>query len=579
MAFQQPIARPSRRAATPPPIQTAAPTRKEPERLQGSQEWILFSPNPFRAAHSKSEAPHTPHTAARSRLSDFGSLDTAAESGKQARDDYDENDGEETEDLDSLDDGLHAFCDRTSDEAKGAFASSADPVLPTHDGLGTFPGDSSPVQQQFWHHEQRNPRRRRHSLRRSSLQKKSDAQNESEQQHGSVQDERFERIEAWRLDQSRAIMDEIEKQSRRQRRRSRLSVTSAAVEQTSARDATAQTSPQHDEQTPETTHDADPEPEAESFWTRLTRRVIRDLMGIDEATLSYIFGEALPSQTAGVDSGSPSTNTLKSKSQSTTLDSQLVIKEQSWEERLFARIARELGVLVHQISEHPGAFTAFLKTQEQSEYAGLPTPSTFSSNEAFQRRTSHHRPSHKHRRRHSAAMTDPSLFGIEEEVEDDNEVKPQDAQWESARLQRERAYWERDLDVKMVFGYLRDRLSSSPRSSPSIPAQALFTPKFSPSTKAVSTAPPQDSLRRAALIRHHHPLVSKSIARSQTIASSILPLSPVLGRRPNNLVDADGASSCASQSTKKSKTRHSGSLSLGSSRNYWDIGGPTYGEV
>ena len=113
-----------------------------------------------------------------------------------------------------------------------------------------------------------------------------------------------------------------------------------------------------------------------------------------------------------------------------------------------------------------------------------------------------------------------------------------------------REYWERDLDFKMVFGYFKDRFSNSHR-----PASA--------------SSSPQDPIRRAAIIRQHHPLVARNYtSNNRTSASRLSSHHTYHGlRRPT--------SSCASLSIRSSQ-KDRGSLvrsGRGSSRNYWDIGG------
>lgn len=333
-----------------------------------------------------------------------------------------------------------------------------------------------------------------------------------------------------------------------------------------------------------------PEPsrtERLSFWERLTRRVIRDLIGIDDATLEYLFGESLPEEPPKPTASAASA--IVDFAENTILDDEPTASEtSSWDQKLLGRIAKELGILFNHISDHPGAFSTYLRTQEMPPYAGLPNPETRShaSRPLPSRRTSNEQSPtatdalltptmpHQHHRRHSVMTMDPSLWGIEEEEE---EARPPSASVEAARLKREKDYWEQDLDVKMVFGFLRNRLTSSSSSSTTSSTPAVPAHSSSMSAQATTTAPQQqtDSLRRAALIRHHHPLVSRTsttpsqpIRRSSgtsNILASGAPLSPILGRRSNRGADTE---SCASQSTKRSRTGRSGS-----SRNYWDLGG------
>ena len=631
MAFQQPIQRPSRRAATPPPIATKSQAAKKAEPITESQEWVLFSPAPQRNDKDENNAadalptatPVTPRSFPRSRLSDFGSLDTAAVSARHqspSQRDEQEQHPEDDDEADSLDDGLHAFNEPTSVSNPSAHhcldSSIAEPVLPAHDGLGGFAGRSTPMQQQLWQHEKYNPRRhmkRPSTLRRSSVQKRLDALNEAQQKDTpkDAAEERNIRIEKWRLEQSQAIMEEIEKETRRRRRKSRLSRTSMPPPEMDVSESKENIAPEQ----AIITFSNEPVPQAESFWAR-TRRVIQDIIGIDDSTLTYIFGEALPGAEE-TDTSRPtreplSTQQMIAHAEQTVPDTVDPTKDiSSWQDNLLARIARELGSLVNQLSEHPtSAFSTYPKVQETVPYAGLPTPTEIMTPAGFLSfqpapatapiREPHARA--RHRRRLSTTRTDPSLFGIVEESAVDDLVDEGapvlqhtqaptfQAQAEQSRQQREREYWEKDLDINMVLGFLRNRFgrgTSQLLSDTLSPGSELSGNTTRPTFSSTAFSSGPDSLRRAALIRHHHPLVSRNInslrAASQphTATSSQLPpmpLSPILGRRNSSVID-DAASSCASQSTKKSKTRHSGSLSLSSSRNYWDIGGPSWGEV
>jgi hypothetical protein len=108
--------------------------------------------------------------------------------------------------------------------------------------------------------------------------------------------------------------------------------------------------------------------------------------------------------------------------------------------------------------------------------------------------------------------------------------------------------WERDLDIKLVFKYLRSHFSSRPTSI-----------TVSGGTSHLATSSTLDSAAKAARVRLHHPLVSgrtRPVERRTFKVTS--PSSPVALRH---------ASSCASQSTRRSARRSSVS-----SRHYWDIG-------
>jgi hypothetical protein len=111
--------------------------------------------------------------------------------------------------------------------------------------------------------------------------------------------------------------------------------------------------------------------------------------------------------------------------------------------------------------------------------------------------------------------------------------------------------WERELDIKLVFKYLRSRFSSRFSSSPSGAA---------PSHHLASPSSALDIAAKAARVRQHHPLLSSRPRTAERRAfKAMAPSSPVALRR---------APSCASQSTRRSARRSSCS-----SRHYWDIGG------
>ena len=572
MAFQQPQQRPQplRQVSPAKPVVTdttvpASPARKRT--IDESQEWILFSP-----AQNDSSTAQTARTA--THLSDFGSLETHIRS--QPIGNSQDNDltcqGTELDDdgaeLDSLDDGLHAFHHPFS-PSSNHLDQSGGTVLPTHDGFGTFPS-SAGLQEQLWQFERYNPHRKRHVRRRSSVQKKLDAMEEEEEM--DVEDERTARIEKWRLEQSKAVLEEIEKETRRRRRRmSRISGGTGSIDMRSnlhenAAAAVMMRQGQVIHEEPETVKSEEVRP-SESFWQRITRRVIRDLIGLDENTLSVIFGESLPEEASPTPT-QPSPIAVATASpplSRVTFDD----PGYSWEVKLLNHIARELGVLVHQLTEHDGrAFNTYLRTHEEPDYAGLPI-----------RETPRRQPSLRQRRRQQPITTstdptftptlsqppltpidapDTSLWGIEEDPLED-----------SAELQQEREYWERDIDVNMIFSYLKRRFSHSqpapqpPYTSttfePSLPLPSSWATV--PTASALGTSP--ESLRRAEVIRRQHPLVSRAAAQAQSRRRDSLlkrhQVQQILQKRA-------GSSSCASQSTKRSRRS-------GSSRHYWDIGG------
>lgn len=606
MAFQQPQRpRPARPLSFSQPAQQqpAEPAPVSPQRkrsLVESEEWVLFSPSETGRTHTTSTE-RTPRTAGLSQLSDFGSLETAARSEGYAEQDDDDltcqgtdpDEEGDTEELDSLDDGLHAFHEPSLNPQEPGESSQT--VFPTHDGLGTFPASSAAVQEQLWQFERYNasPRKTKVARRRSSVQRRLDSLEETE---ALEHDERRERIERWRLEQSRALLEEIEKETRRRRRMSRASIarsTAGSVVGESSR-AAAQAGPSMTEASRlGTSHDDSSD--NESFWQRFTRRVIRDLMGIDENLLSVIFGESLPEEATAT----PSTPRADPKdvlaAAAAAESANNTYPGDSWEHRLLERISRELGVLVHQLSEHPGAFSTYLRAQEAPAYAGLPSSTTNASTRRPSIPATTPGAATVDAQSQSASSivfaptvppqptsySEASLWGIEEEPEP--APAPLGAADASIHGQREREYWERDLDVKMVFNFLKERFSSRPTSpvNGSSPngvnrRDSAFHPK---------SADGSGSQERAAMIRQHHPLVSRNLPTSSgqghsDHASSSRPAPnatttitvpvPVPVSRQNlqrsRLGNRNAGSSCASQSTRRSKRS-------GSSRNYWDLGG------
>lgn len=576
MAFQQPQQRPqaarqasvSKRANDSPPL--------ERKRTIESQEWILFAPaqNEDTASHTS----QTPRTA--TYLSDLGSLETHVRSQPIASTTEEgegtclgtevEDDGGE---LDSLDDGLRAFSHDPFSTTPYQLDQSGGTLLPTHDGLGTFTS-SAGLQEQLWQFERHNPHRRRHVRRRSSLQKRIDEVEEDQELDPA--DEKMARIEKWRLEQSKAVVDEIEKETRRrQRRMSKMSAISRVTEESAIPESVAVQSTKGEEPTiyeePEAVKGEEQEP-SESWWQRITRRVIQDLIGLDEKTLSVIFGEEL------ADGSTPTPVQLSPLATAAATESRVTFRDHdhSWEGKLMERIAKELGVLVHQLAEHEGAFSTYKRMQQTpQDYAGLPPLSNQEARQPSlrqQRRKLSTRESDKPsseplfeptmpQQHHLSSEPDTSLWGIEEEP-----IQLSTA--EATRAKQEREYWERDIDVGMIFSYLRRRFASD--STTTTTAQPQPTPTTAgplPASWATST----DSQRRAEQIRRQHPLVSRAAERAATQNKR----RDSLIRRHQTQKRASGGSSCASQSTKRSRR----SRDAASSRHYWDLGHSATGSV
>lgn len=599
MAFRAPTHAPQRQHQPYPTTARATPVASSLQNQEedDSKEWVLFSPSQADFTPTTSTE-RTPRTAAGlSRLSDFGSLDTAARSlGTDDEGDEPEDDGTE---LDSLDDGLPAFREPASSRPQR----QGDPaILPVHDGLGTFQASSQHVQDQLWQHEVNNPRRRQEGRhrRRSSIQRRLDTVDEPGSGH--LDHDRWQRIETWRMEQSRALLHEIEKETRRRRRNSKASSRSerSFVKQDNPDVAEAHKSKVGGAHAGSPSPDTQDESEEETFFTRITRKVIRELMGIDDSLLSVIFGESLPSENDEVHGNGSDTRADPDEDEKMLDANETIQENDSWQSKLLERIARELGMLVHQLCEHPGAFSTYIRssTNFSNDYAGIPVSHPRSSPRSPQpsRSSSISRsaqsPHFLPTLHDASASTHEALWGIEEEehypLNSSSPLPPgttpntagatQNNTPESTRLRQEREYWERELDINMVFQYLRNRLGNE-RANPSVTSSARGHHSHTANTDSG-----QDLSHRAAIIRQNHPLVAGAHARSQTQFQHQLQLrtnssgnepsstSPIQHRhRPIRRT----SSSCASQSSKvsASTTRTLGIGESGSSRNYWDIGG------
>lgn len=562
----------------PEPVATSAATQQAAQPLEASEEWVLFSPTaPSTTARTHTTSTdRTPRTAGLSRFSEFGSLDTAARSDQDG--DEGTNLGTE-EELDSLDDGLRAFHEPSEyGAAPSKLLESGETVLPTHDGLGGFLPDAT-MQEHMWQFEQP---RRRVARRRSSVQRHFSVLDDADEVN--QEQDRRQRIEKWRLEQSKALLEEIEKETRRRRRMSTLSAARSRIE------STQQAAPVPVPAAATSVADVQSESSDEgtenlSFWQRITRRVIRDLIGLDEDTLSVIFGESLPEDSSTPKAGSPIDLSPDKILEEAGIDPNTIPNDEGWQTRLLERVAQELGTLVHQLSEHPGAFSTYQRAQSAPEYAGL-TSTKLTSTSTTDLHSSRPisipntttSPASAHFAPTFPTHSEASLWGIEEEpVEADpldsfrTQQTPADNIAED--LVREREYWERELDVKMIFNFLVKRFSSRRSSVSSPPRRA----SIAPSTSASGTDDGLTSARRAAIIRQHHPLVSRTTDRGLPTSSSSQSremkrkdatfrayYNPSASLRHQKL---RSNSSCASQSTKKSKR------STNSARNYWDLGG------
>ncbi|KAK3378119.1 hypothetical protein B0H63DRAFT_237151 [Podospora didyma] len=547
-----------------------APPRTRSE-LNGSQTWVLFTPGTDAGTTTSylSSVHDDQITPGRSRISDLDSLGTAVRSDFNSEpnnsavpsDLLSESAAEDDAEFDSLDSHLPDF--RTIPNAyKQQEVPHTATVLPGHDGLGSFRFEAQMMdveaQDRLYAFERYNPhrvKRRRESFDLSRL----ELENEEAQEL-----ERNRRIEAWRLEQSQLLLDNIQKETRR-RRQSEASLrgkTSPARETADgSKSRSVVDGAGGDSQLATDWHDQDePQPSASSdgLWNRITRKVICDLMGIDDKLLAILFGEVVPDEedpasrpkASTMDSSTPAFAHMESESS----------HDSTWQLHMLERIARELGLLIHQMSSHPGAFSTYSRIQQTPlPYAGLPviseTPAEVNEDTQKVDDSNSSMPQFKPTVAQSADIlgAQPSEAPTPA-APSTADMTPSDAS--PAFTQQE---WEQDLDIRLVFRYLRSRFTSSRPSPP---------PFTSSSTSHLATSSSQDFAAKAARVRQHHPLVSHTHHRPRPAErrtfKATTPSSPVVLRHPSG--------SCASQSNRRSARRSSVS-SRHSSRHYWDIGG------
>lgn len=527
----------------PPGVHSSTPNQEAP--VEQSQTWTLFSPASEEQTISDfSETLPSVHVAARDRLSDLVTLDTAARPTRAVDDSASVEPSvighslvEDDAELDSLDSHLPSFRSVPGvyshrDPAEDSHHDhDAVPVLPAHDGLGSFHLDNAAsgmdVQNQIYQFERFNPRklqRRRDSLEHAQLDLERDFPVEAEKRH---------RIEAWRLEHSRVLLEEVQRETRR-RRRSRsslLQVQNLAASPEVSRTAESDDLTWHDE-------DSETTPEHESS-TSSAQKMIQEFFGIDDRMLSILFGTSFMLD--------------EDEFSSTPRASQLnrgafpAADEESWHDRLMDVVSRELGLLVHRLSQHPGAFSTFSQVQQMPlPYAGLPvipevgTPTARSSTGMARSEpptTTEFKPTV------ITPLTPTEPINIDERRITNPAVD--DTAMDNAFTKEE---WEQELDIKLVFRYIRSRFTSRASSSPQ------------GNVNHAATSSTQDMAAKAARVRQHHPLIARARPTERRSFKATAPTSPVVTLRHH--------SSCASQSTRRSARRSSGS-----SRHYWDIGG------
>lgn len=520
----------------------SSPVLHSPAVEQDADEWVVFSPS------SVGDATTVTGTNPLSRISEIGSVKSAPRILRHGGsygipgifDDLaeDEEEDEEDEDDDYLDgtetDSLQPFREQQNEGPV---------MLPTHDGLGMFPSSSGVIS---------GLRSLEESLRMVAM-----------AGHSQGEEDTNAKIRKWQIEHSQALLDEIERMTRRRmslaslrggnlgQQEKNLIEEDTAFMATSTEDFKSSTSIP----TQQNRAEADEmglEEHEETLWRRITRRFIRDIMGIDDELLQVIFGEALPAETPI----------------SFLHEENMVTKDV--EERLLNRLARELGVLVNQYTYHPagdGAFSTHHGSfEEYSDDDGSKTPQARSSQP---QQEEHAASPHKRQRSQSFASSTSSvpqfqfaptlpqeeashaaLWGIEEEQDLDEETLAK----RDSQLRKE--YWEQELGVRVFFSFLKSRFSS-PEPTPT---------------------PPVPLYQHHPLIRSprptFHPYQSPVVKRSASVASAkVAPPSTAASASGGQFFGGFGfgmRSGSSYASGGKGKT----ASSRGSSRNrgfYWDV--------
>ncbi|RYP41847.1 hypothetical protein DL768_010432 [Monosporascus sp. mg162] len=575
MAFHQTARQASQRVFRPPPDgeDTNVLPQQSSQPVEDSQTWVLFSPGTGvdTASSYLTSTRKSNITAGRSRISDIGSLNTPARSdfsvgqhrSASLLDVLDE--AEDDAELDSLDSHLSEFRSNPNIFSSTQTHLHNSPVVPTHDGLGSFrleqEGMGPDAQDRLYAFEQYNPRRVRR--RRESFEL---AQAQLEDEEAREMD-KMRRVESWRLEQSRLLLEEIQKETKRRRRSTASGSGTRAADRTTEDAATAFNAEDKEDQGDEW-HDqnaSDSEAGHGTIWGRITRKVVRDILGIDDETLAILFGEALPNEEEPMSTPRASAMQSPEHHKSSGIEHS---RDHSWQLKMLERIARELGHIIHHLSEHPGAFSTFSRVQQMPiPYAGLPS---------IPEGTSDAKPSEIHDAGSVAMPEFKPTVGTQtrpvkiaqrrasysSSVPTGGAPEPAENSGAASFTQEE---WEQDLDIRLVFRYLRSRFM--PRSSTSSSGSGGLSGNPSHHLVGATSSSTQDVAAKVARVRQHHPLVSASRSRSNFKP----PPSPVQLFRPA------AASSCASHSTRNRSGVRKSSAGGSSSRHYWDIGGGSVG--
>ncbi|KAF7543786.1 hypothetical protein G7Z17_g10460 [Cylindrodendrum hubeiense] len=532
MAFHQPTRQSIQRVVQPTveereAVRLDTPAGQE-QRQEESQTWVLFAPTDVTTTSYLTETEQSLETPGQERANILGSVNAAATSevGAISRQSTslsaaDDESADDDAELDSLDSHLPEFRSLPGIYSQSHIEPQETlPVFPSHDGLGSFRLDQPTLgvdaQDQIYQFERFNPRRirrRRESLDLAQL----------DLEHDQVQEtEKRQRIEAWRLENSRVLLSEIQRETRRRRQSQsslhrRSSSTPMPVVSQPAQDTESDNLTWHDE-------DAVQSPtESEGFLTRITRKVMRDL-GIDDRLLSILLGEAPDTDEELAATPRASQIGVQPPPQSSN--------PESWQLDMLERMSRELGLLVSHLSHHPGAFSTYNMVQQMSlPYAGLPIiPESNLSHSAADNIPPTINPEHS-----SFPQFQPTMKNVSRPIDilsrpaepSANPVQAprQDVPMSNAFTQEE---WEKDLDMTLVFRYLRSRFVPSRPPNPPVSA-----------TSHLATSNTQDLAAKLARVRQHHPLVSRMRPVERRTFKATTPTSPRGAAAPEQLCESE----------------------------------------
>ena len=460
-------------------------------------------------------------------LSDFGSLNTVPRSSTN-EDELHHNIEDAVDELDSLDEGLHAFREPSFQQLSRRCDQSVGAILPVHDGLGTF----SPLRTPF----NNRARSRNNSIARLDHEAKLEASlrplmsrwSGVEEQSGEqrrLQDTAFERIEKWRLEQSSYMLTEMESEEKR------VEEFPCSKKMKSLKDRRKRKAQ------PSQTSDHD------TLWQRLADRVLRQLIGIDDATLFIIFGEYLPEEPVLDSCASKASAELPYgvEAQTATENGQSRLLR-----RLRERLSAQIGLDIPDMPE---------LAPLELDYAGIPI--SWISNRRRDEKLPISDDTHKD------CLRFPPTLGAQKpepprKVSNAVEVPESAGSDQDSPVVEKEYHWAQGTGLRNVLRFLCRRFL----------IQGAGIRENNRSNIATSCSP--ETIRRAAVIQQHHPLVSApkrskaSLNQSSRIRLSTRGSNPVapgrsLKRRSSGYLSLSTKRSCRPTND-------------GVSRNYWDMG-------